>query len=37
MGIESPSTLICPAVGCSKPVNTRIVVDLPQPFGPKKP
>ena len=32
-----PSTSISPALGFSRPQSMRIVVDLPEPFGPKKP
>src|SRR6185369_14603092 len=36
-GIRKPSTSISPAVGSSRPQSMRIVVDLPEPFGPRKP
>src|SRR6476661_8282178 len=32
-----PSTWATPALGCRKPSSSRIVVDLPAPFGPRKP
>src|SRR5438067_5840232 len=34
---SKPPTVILPAVGGMKPVIMRIVVDLPAPFGPRKP
>src|SRR6188472_781088 len=36
-GTSSPSTEISPAVGVNSPQSMRIVVDLPEPFGPRKP
>ena len=35
--MSSPSTDALPALGCRKPSRSRIVVDLPAPFGPRKP
>ena len=32
-----PLTVAVPAVGRSRPITIRIVVDLPAPFGPRKP
>ena len=32
-----PSTLICPRVGARSPSSIFIVVDLPEPLGPRKP
>src|SRR6516164_7282504 len=34
---SSPSSSILPAVGASSPVSILMVVDLPAPFGPRKP
>ena len=36
-GIGSPSSEISPAVGRISPSSIRIVVVLPEPFGPRKP
>src|SRR5579885_1679968 len=36
-GILYPSTSIAPPLGSSRPQSMRIVVDLPLPFGPRKP
>jgi hypothetical protein len=36
-GMLQPSTSISPSVGFNNPHNMRIVVDLPEPFGPRKP
>ena len=36
-GIGEPSSEISPAVGEIRPRSIRIVVVLPEPFGPKKP
>jgi len=36
-GIWWPSTSMSPEVGFSRPQSMRIVVDLPEPFGPRKP
>jgi hypothetical protein len=36
-GKSMPSTLTLPSLGVSKPVKRRIDVDLPEPFGPRKP
>src|SRR5262245_52236868 len=36
-GTASPSTEISPEVGVKSPQSIRIVVDLPEPFGPRKP
>ena len=33
---STPSSTICPAVGCSKPASIRSSVDLPQPDAPSK-
>jgi hypothetical protein len=32
-----PATVTSPLVGASRPSTSRIVVDLPEPFGPRKP
>src|ERR1035441_4474526 len=34
---SNPATSACPDVGLSSPQSMRIVVDLPAPFGPRKP
>ena len=34
---STPSNCARPEVGISRPVHMRMVVDLPEPFGPKKP
>ncbi len=36
-GMSSPSTRMVPLVGLMSPQSMRIVVDLPDPFGPRKP
>ena len=36
-GTECPSTVTVPRVGTSSPQSMRIVVDLPEPFGPRNP
>ena len=35
--MSSPNTDADPAVGWRKPSSSRIIVDLPAPFGPRKP
>ena len=35
--MSNPPTVPLPLVGMSKPHSMRIVVDLPEPFGPRKP
>src|SRR5690606_30376714 len=36
-GTRRPSTSIWPSLGVSSPHSMRMVVDLPEPFGPRKP
>ena len=37
LGVPLPFTVTVPLVGRSSPTIIRIVVDLPAPFGPRKP
>ncbi len=36
-GISSPSTVAVPEVGRNRPQSMRMVVDLPEPLGPRNP